>query len=114
MLSDSSLSTRTFWRLADVHTPMTALRLVGSPTAASFCVARDSGSCSTIEWTFTLLSGFTPSEAAIGMMCAFCNGRNTARSKIEPRSTQNASLRCPAKTFSPVFRVLIAVLARAS
>ena len=63
--------------------------MVGCP----FLVTDEIGTWIAIECTFRLLVAFTPGAAGsfrpgmLNVVCRFWNGRRSARSKIEPRST---------------------------
>ena len=67
------------------------------------------GSCMAMTWTFKPASPSTPAGVPIGgvgsgMAWAPLKGRSPSRSKMDPRSTKNGSLRWPAKKALPSAR----------
>src|SRR5207245_4099730 len=53
-----------------------------------------------------------PGAAGVGMRWKFWTGLRVPRSKIDPRSTKNASSLWPANTVEPSLKVLMAAFAR--
>ena len=84
--------------------PSTALALIGSdgtePSRVSFRI----GTWIAIVWTLSVAVASTPIAGDVAIRWRFWSGRRSPRSKIDPRSTKNPSLRWPAKTFSPLSR----------
>ncbi len=77
---------------------------VGSMTSVGTepsLVRSEIGTLMAMVWTLKPWTPLTPAAAADGMRWAAWNGRSVPRSKIEPRSTWNASERWPAKTVRP-------------
>ena len=66
---------------------MTDFGDIGSVGVEPSAVRSIMGTWSAIECTLKSLVALTPGAAASDPMCRFWNGRRSARSKIEPRST---------------------------
>ena len=84
---------RTLRRLAEAHTPITAFELMTFVGTEPFAVSLLIGTWIAIVWQLIVSSVSTPSVAAVGIRCRFSIGRRSARSKIDPMSTKNGSLR---------------------
>jgi hypothetical protein len=96
-----ALSVRIFWRLDEAHTPRTASGSFGLVTSRWSLVNWRSGTRMAIEFVLNPLTPSTPGSAGSEAAWRVLNGRSPARSKIEPRSTKNASSRWPAKSRVP-------------
>ena len=64
------------------------------PSRVSFLI----GTRIAIVCTLSVAVASTPIAGTVAIRCRFCSGRRSPRSKIDPRSTKNPSLRWPANT----------------
>ena len=105
--------TRDLRRLAVAHTPITdflELALVGVLPSR---VRSRLGTWIAMLWTLNPCRPLTPFMFGIEIRWAELSGRSAPRSKMLPRSTKNASWRCPANTFRPPGRLRTALAASA-
>src|SRR6202035_2262832 len=78
---------RTLRRLAALQTPITAELLAALVGTDPCLVKSEIGTWIAIEWMVGVAVAPTPAAAGVGIRCRFWNGRRSARSKVEPRST---------------------------
>jgi hypothetical protein len=90
------------------------MSLIGSFGTDPSLVRSSMGTCDAMVCALSRAVASTPIAGDVAMGCTFCSGRRSPRSKIDPRSTKKPSLRCPAKTVSPLGRACTAASAGAA